>query len=334
MRPTVSIIVPCYNEYQTIGSLLGAINAQTYPRERLEVVIADGMSQDGTRGAIAAFMDAHPDLSLRVVSNPMRTIPAGLNLAMQAARGEVIVRLDAHSIPNPVYVERCVQDLESGKGSNVGGVWNIQPGAKGWIAAGIAAAAGHPLGAGDALYRLNAGPGQVDTVPFGAFHRSLLAKVGGFDEALLSNEDYEFNTRIRRAGGIVWLDPDIQSQYVARPTLRELARQYWRYGYWKFRMLARYPGSLRLRQAIPPVFVASVPILVLVSLLWRPAAILLAAELAIYVAALAVAGLGLARRNRQLALAPAAAAAMVTMHLAWGGGFIWSPVDRLLHPHG
>lgn len=334
MRPNVSIIVPCYNEETTIGALLGAIAAQTYPRDSLEIVIADGMSHDGTRGAIAAFSQSHPDLSLRVVDNPRRTIPSGLNLAMRAARGDVIIRLDAHSIPNRAYVERCVQDLESGKGSNVGGVWIIRPGGGDWIAAGIAAAAGHPFGVGDALYRLNPRAGAVDTVPFGAFHRSLIKDIGEFDETLLSNEDYEFNTRIRRSGGVVWLDPEIQSQYVARASLRDLARQYWRYGYWKLRMLLRYPDSVRWRQAIPPLFVLSVPTLLALGIVWQAARLVLAVELAAYLAALTVAGAGLALREKNLLLLPASAAAMLTMHVAWGSGFVWGLVDRWLHPDG
>jgi glycosyltransferase involved in cell wall biosynthesis len=333
MRSTVSIIVPCYNEQEMIGSLLGAIAAQTYPRELLEVVIADGMSQDGTRGAIRAFGETHPGLSVRVVDNSQRTIPSGLNLAVREARGEIVIRLDAHSIPIPEYVERCVQDLENGKGSNVGGVWIIRPGGEGWIAAGIAAAAGHPLGAGDASYRLNAKAGEVDTVPFGAFRRSLLGTLGGFDESLLTNEDYEFNTRIRRAGGVIWLDPEIRSLYVARSSLPELAKQYWRYGFWKLRMLLRYPDSLRWRQAIPPLFVLSVLVLAVTAVLWRPALLILGVDLILYLGAVTLAGAGMAIRSRQLVLMPGAALAMMTMHTAWGSGFLWSLAGRLLHLH-
>src|SRR5512135_1332672 len=129
MPPLISIIVPCYNEQETIGSLLGAILAQSYPRQHMEVVIADGRSQDHTRDVISDFREAHPDLALRVVDNPQRTIPSGLNLAISEARGEIIVRLDAHSVPFPEYVEKCVAGIEQGKGSSVGGIWNIQPGA-------------------------------------------------------------------------------------------------------------------------------------------------------------------------------------------------------------
>src|SRR3972149_7378905 len=130
----VSLIVPCYNEERTIGLILEAVYAQTYPRSDMEVVIADGMSTDGTRAAIEAFRSPHLDLSIRLVDNPNRTIPSALNQSIAAAQGEYIVRLDAHSAPYPDYVERCIADLERRVGDNVGGVWEIHPGGGGWIA--------------------------------------------------------------------------------------------------------------------------------------------------------------------------------------------------------
>src|SRR5512136_1928070 len=255
--PSVSIIIPCYNERDTIHKLLEAIYEQTFPRPDLEVVIADGMSTDGTRAQITTFSDSHPDLHIAVAENTARSIPASLNCALREAQGEIIVRLDAHSMPYPDYIERSVADLQAGLGENVGGTWEIQPGARTWVAQSIAAAASHPLGVGDALYRHSDKAALVDTVPFGAFKRELLALVGFFDESLLANEDYEFNARIRRSGGRIWLDPAIRSVYFARPTLAKLAVQYFRYGFWKWRMLRRYPETLRWRQALPPLFVLS-----------------------------------------------------------------------------
>src|SRR5512138_1093292 len=146
MPPSISIIVPCYNEEATIGLLLDAVLCQTYPRRLMEVIIADALSQDKTREIIASFQKNHPDLEVHIKDNVCRSIPTGLNLAGAAAHGEILVRLDAHCLPIPQYVERCVTDLEQGKGSVVGGVWSIQPGAKGFIAQGIARAAAHPLG--------------------------------------------------------------------------------------------------------------------------------------------------------------------------------------------
>ncbi len=324
MKPRVSIIVPCYNEQKTICDLLDALLLQTFPRDQMEVVIADGLSRDQTLASIASFQRTHPDLNLRLVENAQRTIPSALNLAIRVSRGDILIRLDAHSVPIPEYVERCVADLEAEKGANVGGVWEIRPGGTGWIAEGIAAAAAHPLGVGDARYRLASQAGPVDTVPFGAFRRALIDQIGGFDETLLTNEDYEFNTRIRKSGGKVWLDPRIRSIYFARAALGELAGQYWRYGFWKLVMLRRYPDTIRWRQALPPLFVLSLLFLVILSIIWNGFMLVLLLEIVLYFLVLAIAAVGSAIRRQKVGLVPGLILAIPTMHVSWGCGFLWS----------
>ncbi len=320
----VSIIVPCYNEQATIRLLLEALYGQTFPRNQMEVVIADGLSTDHTLEEIATFQRSRPEFCVRVVENAKRNIPAGLNQAIRAAEGEIIVRLDAHSMPRPDYVARCVEALNQGLGVNIGGVWEIQPGAPGWVARGIAAAASHPFGVGDAHYRFSERAQAVDTVPFGAFHTSLIQRIGPFDETLLTNEDYEFNTRVRRSGGRIWLDPAIRATYFARPNLKALAGQYWRYGYWKARMLRRYPMSLRWRQALPPVFILSLLILALLTPWFLLPRLVLAAELILYTLALLAAGAQIAAREKDFALIFSVVLAIATMHLTWGSAFLWS----------
>ncbi len=321
--PAVSVIVPCYNEEATITLLLEAIRAQEYPLDKVEVVIADGLSTDGTREAIEAFRRAYTRPVLRVVDNPQRHIPAALNRAIEAARGEVLVRLDAHSVPEPDYIVRCVSALADGLGENVGGVWRIRPGGPGRWAQAIAAAAAHPLGAGDARYRLGGEAQAVDTVPFGAFRRALIERIGAFDENLLSNEDYEFNVRVRQSGGVVWFDPAIRSTYFARTSLAALARQYWRYGYWKARMLLRYPETFRWRQ-LAGLFVLSWPLLGALSLWFFWARALLLLEAVVYLAALLLAGAQAALARKRAHLLFTLPVAIAVMHFAWGGGFLWS----------
>jgi succinoglycan biosynthesis protein ExoA len=334
MNPSVSIIVPCYNEEKTIRHLLEAILEQTYPHASMELIVSDGMSTDRTREVIAVFQREHPDLKVRVVDNLVRTIPSGLNQAIRESKSEIIVRLDAHSMPIPEYVERCVAAHGSGKGDNVGGVWEIRAGADTWIAKSISFAAAHPLGVGDAMYRLNAKAGTVDTVPFGSFRRTLIDKIGAFDETLLTNEDYEFNTRVRESGGTVWLDPSIRSVYFSRSTLGKLAAQYWRYGFWKFKMLQRYPHTLRWRQALPPLFVFFLFALIVLSLFISFARYLLAVQLLGYFFALTLAGLKLAIEKNTGYLLPGLPLAISTMHVAWGAGFLWSGISSPFKKHG
>ncbi|MCC6569844.1 MAG: glycosyltransferase family 2 protein [Anaerolineales bacterium] len=322
--PKVSIVIPCYNEQSTIRLLLEALHGQTFPHSEMEVIIADGFSTDNTREVIAGFQKEFPDFDVRVVDNVKRTIPSAVNRAIEASRGEIVVRLDAHSKPYPDYVENCVTALEAKRGDNVGGVWEIQAGAKTWIAESIAVAAAHPLGVGDALYRHAKQAAEVDTVPFGSFKRALIEKVGMFDESLLTNEDYEFNARVREAGGRIWLDPSIRSIYFARATLLELARQYWRYGYWKWRMLRRYPNTLRWRQALPPLFVLSLLGLALLSLFSPFAIFFLFAELLFYFFICLLAGIHARLRLKKNFLSLGLPLAIPVMHIAWGSGLLWS----------
>lgn len=322
--PTVSIIVPCYNEEATIHLLLEALYAQNYPCAHMEVIIADGLSTDRTRDEIRAFQQTHPDLSIRVVDNIKQSIPSGLNRAIEASSGEFIVRLDAHSMPYADYVERSVAALQAGWGENVGGIWEIRPGGKGWLSRAIAVAASHPLGAGDAQYRRGGRPHAVDTVPFGAFRRTLLDRIGPFNEDLLSNEDYEFNFRVRQSGGRVWLDPTIRSIYFARPTISALLRQYWRYGYWKARMLRLYPRSLRWRQILPPLFVSGLLLMSLASLFNSIARWILVIGLGVYVLILVIAGAQSAVKKKDAFLLCGIPVAITTMHMGWGSAFLWS----------
>lgn len=322
MLPSVSVVIPCRNEEKTIHLVLDAIRAQSYPIELLQVVIADGLSEDRTRQEIAAFTNAHPDLDLLVVDNPKRIIPAGLNLAIKASKGDIIVRMDAHSIPNPDYIARCVDALEKGIAQNIGGVWDIQAGTDSWIARSIAEAAGNPLAVGDAHYRFTDKADYVDTVPYGAYKRELFEQVGFFDETLLANEDYELNTRVIQSGGKIWLDPQIRCVYYARPNLRALSKQYFGYGYWKFQMLKRYPETLRWRQALPPAFLLGLAGTLLVGIFWKPSLYLFAGVLGLYLLILLINSIHITIKKRDILMLIGIPLAILTMHFSWGAGFI------------
>jgi succinoglycan biosynthesis protein ExoA len=325
----VSVIVPCYNEEATIDKLLEAIYKQSYPLNEIEVVIADGLSTDHTREKIKEFQFDHPELKVRVVDNKRRVIPSGLNRAIEAAQGKYILRLDAHSIPNCDYIKKCVRGLEEGFGDNVGGIWNIQPGAATWVARAIAIAASHPLAAGDARYRIGGAAQEVDTVPFGIYRREQINKIGMFDETLLSNEDYELNVRLKQSGGKIWMDPSICSIYFSRPTLRDLSRQYWRYGYWKAQMLRKHPTTLRWRQVLPPLFVLTLLGLSLISIWWILARWLLAILVILYVIVMLSIGIQMSMKHRNISFVIGIPMAIAVIHLSWGLAFLWG---RLLRP--
>jgi cellulose synthase/poly-beta-1,6-N-acetylglucosamine synthase-like glycosyltransferase len=319
----VSVIIPCRNEAATIRSALEGVLAQKAAGKSLELIVADGMSSDGTRSIVLAFSAEHPELPLRLLDNPARTIPSALNRAIEASHGQVIIRLDAHAIPAPDYIERCLAVLRKTNAANVGGQWEIRPSRPGPVGRAIAEAGSHLLGAGDARYRTGGRAGPVETVPFGAFPRAWLDRMGGYDETLLTNEDYELNLRLRRAGGVVWFDPLIRSAYFARPDLIGLARQYLRYGFWKARMLTRNPESLRWRQTAAPMFVALTAVLAALSIWFPPCRALLGLQWGAYAVALALSGVERAIRRRDPHLVWGLPAALLVIHMAWGGGSWW-----------
>ena len=326
MTPRVSVIIPSYNEAQTMPLLLEALIHQT--TSDFEVINADGMSDDGTQDAVREFAVRHPEMDIKIVENLDRTIPAGLNLAISESKGEFVIRLDAHSIPASDYIERCLEVQQATVAANVGGIWKIRPSGDGWIARSIAQAAAHQLAAGDARYRTGGKAGEVDTVPFGAFPIAWLEKIGGYDENLLTNEDYELNVRLRKAGGTVWFDPAIQSTYLARKDLGGLVRQYFRYGFWKARTLRLHPGSLRLRQILPPLFVWATVVLGLLGLYVPLAWTLLTFQWVTYAVALLAAGVVEAIRRLDALLIIGVPLSIATIHLSWGLGFWWSLLFR------
>ncbi|MBL8058129.1 MAG: glycosyltransferase family 2 protein [Anaerolineales bacterium] len=317
--PSLSVVIPCYNEAQRLPGLLDALAGQTHPPD--EILVVDGGSPDGTAAAAEGWGAAHPARRLRVLANPERHIPHALNRGIAAAQSEVVARLDGHCRPAPDYLERCLRALADSGAEVVGGGWDVRPGGPGPVAAAIARAASSPLGAGDAQYRRLAGaePGAVDTVPFGCFRRATWEAVGGFDESLLTNEDYDFNWRVRQRGGRVWLDPRIRCEYYARASLGALARQYWRYGWWKAQMLRRQPQSLRGRQAAPAAWAAVALLGWLPALVWRPWLWAFGGLWSIYL--LVLAGDAVRRAGGALAQTVALAGAYVVIHFGWGLGF-------------
>lgn len=319
----VSVIIPCLNEAARIGGLLDGIRSQDSPV--FEVVIVDTGSTDGTPEVVARYQRRWPELTLRRLAHPGASIAEAVNKGIQAAGGAIIVRLDGHSRPAPDYVRRALDALGVPGTAVVGGVWDTAPGGDTRIAQAIAMAVAHPVGAGDAAYRTvggtDGGRRRVDTVPFGCFHKTTWTALGGFNQALRTNEDYEFNYRARLSGGAVVLDPAIRCTYFARHTLAGLARQYLRYGWWKAQMLKRHPRSLRWRQVVPAALVPTFGALAVAGFLWPAGRFLLGGVVLAYAAVLLAAAGHLAHGRRGWDLLGALVAAFATVHVTWSFGF-------------
>jgi glycosyltransferase involved in cell wall biosynthesis len=314
----VAVLVPVLDEEDAIGECLDRLLGQTHGD--LDVVVIDGGSADRTVELVQ--QRAAVDPRVRVLRNPDRIQSAGLTRALDAVESaRVVVRLDARSFVEPDYVARCVDLLEATGAAEVGGRMVARP-AAGAVARGIALANGAWWGAGPAGFHRQGEPGPADTAYLGAFDASWLRKVGGWAPDLPTNEDWELNYRIRRAGGVVWLDPSLEVGYRPRATFGALARQYFRYGRGKATVVRRHPESLLPRQAAPamlvPVGVAA--LLARPASLRRPARVALAGHLGIVV-------VGAARARATAGERCAAAVAALVMHWSWAAGAWYGAVS-------
>jgi len=314
----VTVIVPCRNEERFIAGCLDSILASTYPREALEVLVVDGRSDDGTRSVLADYIARHP--TVRMLDNPRRIQPAALNIGIGAARGEILVRMDAHVVYPPNYITDLVAALlETGAG-NVGGVLVTVPANETAIARAIAVAMSHPFGVGNSLFRIGVKkPQWVDTVAFFCCRRETFERVGLFDEAAL-DEDSEFNTRLIQSGGRILLVPNVVCHYFARASLRQIARMAYQYGYSK-PFVIRKLGHVTPRQLVPPGFVLALAATAVLSPLGEAARLLLATTVAVYLLPVLACSLSIWRKT---GWRTAAALALVfpVLHLSYGFGFL------------
>ena len=312
--PTVSAVIPARNAAGHIGDAMRSVLAQDYPAE-LELIVATGTEDDGTRQEAMRVADG--DRRVRVIENQSGRTPVGLNAAIALAKGQVIVRCDAQAVLPPDYLATAVRVLVDTGADVVGGV----QAARGhtFMERAVAIAMTTPIGTGGPRFRVGGRPGPTDTVYLGVFRRAALERVGLYDEAMTRNQDYELNHRVRASGGVVYFHPDLAVAYTPRATLLSLWRQYFAYGEWKRRLLRRHPEALRARQLVPPLFVIALIASAVTALTpWRLAALVVPALYAASLAATVL--LELVRRRDPAALAMPLAA--VTMHVAWGIGFL------------
>ena len=316
--PFVSIIIPVHNEVRYLPHCLGASLAQDYPADRTEILVADGGSSDGTRHIIADSQQHCP--RLRLVENPERVFSTGFNRALREAQGDVIIMMGGHCEIAPDYVSRCVSYLQRPEIDCVGGPMDTvgeTPRAR-VIALGMQS----PFGVGGVAFRtVRDRSMEVDTVAFGAYKRDAIERCGPLDEEMARGQDDEYNYRLRKLGGRILLAPDVRCRYYSRSSLAALWGQYFRYGFWKVRVMQKHPLQMRPRQFVPPVFVAVLLSSALMATFTPVGLALLALVAVSYALANLTASVWTASRGgwRHLPLLPVVFAAI---HLSYGLGFL------------
>lgn len=315
--PFVTVMIPMRNEAGHIGKCVESILAQNYPADRMEVLVVDGRSDDDSRAVVEEI--ARRDPRVRLLDNPARIVPGALNVAIRAARGEVIARVDAHTDFDPDYLREGVAALERSGADNVGGPMIARGG--GPIGDAVEMATSSPFGIG-AYFHFGTEDRFVDTVYLGMWRREVFRKVGLFDEELVRNQDDEFNYRTRKLGGTIFLTPRMRSSYQNRQSLRLLARQFYQYGLWKVRVCQKHPKQMSARHFVPPAFVLALlgtpPLLWLAPALGKLGLLAIAAYLGLiaYASLRAAQKAGEGRQKQWLPLV------FAIIHVAWGLGFL------------
>ncbi len=316
--PFVSVIMPVRNEAGFIERSLSAVLVQDYPADLTEVIVADGMSSDNTRKVVVALQARHPNL--RLIDNPGRIVPHGLNAAIAAAAGSIIIRVDGHCEIAPDYVRRCVEHILIDGVEAVGG--SIQTIGETPMARVIALGMSSVFGVGNSAARTRVGETMfVDSVPFPAYTRSVLERAGPFDTELVRNQDDEYNYRLRKLGVKILLAADVRSRYYSRSSLRSLWRQYYQYGFWKVRVMQKHTAQMSARQFAPPVFVLALLLTSSLALFSQLARMALAFVAGSYALVNLMASAAVARKAEwpYLLLLPVIFA---TLHVSYGLGFL------------
>jgi glycosyltransferase involved in cell wall biosynthesis len=319
-NPEISIVVPCRNEKDYIGACLESILNQQLPSGNLEVIVADGMSWDGTRQIVMKM--AAEDRRIRMVDNPLRTTPSGFNVGIRAARGRYVAILGAHTHYASNYVKICIELLEQRSEVCCSGGPIISQG-RSHFGRAVAGVMSHPVGVGNAKHRFPDYEGYAEGACFPIFRKEVFAKVGLYDEIFLRNQDDEFNYRLSRAGEKVFISPRARCTYFVRETPSQLFRQYYQYGFWRVAVLKKHRLPASLRQIVPPLFISMMLLIAILGLTlpgwWRLTALVLPLA---YTATLLLVGISQSRKlGWQIAvLFPVAA---TIMHMAYAAGFLW-----------
>jgi succinoglycan biosynthesis protein ExoA len=325
--PLISVIVPCRNEENFIEPCLQDILNFERPDGGIEVLVLDGLSDDGTREKVRKFAEIHQEF--RFLDNPRLITPSALNIGIEKARGEVIIRLDVHTRYAPNYLKACIKVLKATNADNVGGPW-VAGNGETFIAKAIGASFSAPFAIGGASSHNPSYEGPVDSVYLGCWPRGAFERYGMFDEEFIRNQDDEHNLRIIRGGGRIWQSPEIKSCYSPRRSLYGLFRQYYQYGYWKVKILRKHKIPASYRHLVPAAFVSFTIALLMMGVLWRRSFFLLGLEMAAYIGLDVLCGLSAAIKNRDWSLAFILPFVFPIYHIGYGTGFISGVLDFLV----
>lgn len=320
----ISIICPIYNEEKYIDSCINSILQQDYSKNDLEVLFVDGMSSDKTRKIISGYSSKYP--FIKVLDNPLRIVPPAMNIGIRAAKGDIIIRLDAHAIYPERYISELVSNLKKLSADNVGGVCRTLPVNNTIICRSIAIALSSSFGMGNSHFRVGATEvRKVDTVPFGCFRRSLFDKIGLFDEELVRNQDDEFNGRIIKNGGTIYLLPHLVIDYYARDTVKKVSKMFYQYGLFKPLVNRKLGSPATVRQFFPMLFVAGC---ILGGILSFFSNVLFYIYLSVLIVYLLLAVIFSLKDGRNILLVPALIYTYLTIHMSYGWGY-WVGIFKL-----
>jgi len=314
-----SIIIPMMNEERFIGRCLETILSNDFPIEQCEILVLDGRSKDRSRKIVEEKAVKFP--SIRLLDNPLGSVPTAMNIGIRAAKGEYILRVDAHSEYPPNYIRTCLEELARTGADNVGGRWITKAGAESLVARAIALTTQHPLGVGNAAYRLGRGDCFVDTVPFGSYRRELFERIGPYREDLVRNQDYELNCRIRKAGGKIYLSSKINIVYFNVPTFSRFMRQAFNNGIYVAHMWFLNPASFCWRHGAPLLFVVGLLAGLGLSVFSTSFQTILVLVLALYFLTTLLASMQIAVR-RGIKFLPVLPGLFLSYHLVYGAGTI------------
>ncbi|MDY6325815.1 MAG: glycosyltransferase family 2 protein [Bacteroidales bacterium] len=321
----LSVVCPVYNEERHIDGCIESVLSQDYPKSDLEVIFVDGGSEDKTPAIIHGYCEKFP--FIRLLHNPRRIAPAALNIGVEAACGDIIMRIDAHAKYPRDYFSVLTAKLAEHDAWNVGGVCRTLPADNSHVCRAIAVAMSSPFGMGNSLFRIGAQKEmKADTVPFGCFPRKVFDEVGLFDEELVRNQDDEFNGRIIQKGGSIWLIPDVVVDYYARKSIPKTAAMFYQYGLFKPLVNKKLGKPATVRQFFPPLFVAGLLAGAVLSIFSKASACLLLSVMALYFLMAAVFSMKKTRHIKEILLM---CLVFFVIHAGYGVGY-WMGIFKLM----